>query len=123
MSAEGFGLPKRLLREPHVLAHELRTPLSVLAGWTSLMRSGDIHPDRTPEAWAAAMTACEEAATRLNILISQACDEIEALHRLRSTEMDQLMEMTTSAIEHARRIRVQVDVSRSGRPRQSRSAG
>ena len=43
---------RRLLREPHVLAHELRTPLAVLAGWYSLVRDADISPDATPAEWA-----------------------------------------------------------------------
>ena len=77
-------MPRRLLREPHILAHELRTPLALITGWTSLMQSGEIHPDRTPEYWATAMAACAEASARLNILISEACDEAEALEQLQS---------------------------------------
>ena len=54
-------MPRRLLREPHVLAHELRTPLAVLAGWYSLVRDADISPDGTPAEWARAMAACQDA--------------------------------------------------------------
>ncbi len=104
-------MPRRLLREPHVLAHELRTPLSLLAGWYSLMESGDVHPDRTPKAWNSAMAAIQSATARLNILISEACDEAEALKRLEATNYVELVEMTSSAIENSRRIHRQVSRS------------
>jgi signal transduction histidine kinase len=101
-------VPRRLLQEPHILAHELRTPLSLLAGWYSMMESGDVHPDRTPQAWSRAMTAIQTATARLNILISEACDESEALKRLETSNYLELVEMTSSAIEHARRVHRQV---------------
>ena len=72
-------MPRRLLREPHVLAHELRTPLSILAGWYSLIRDGDVTQSGTPREWELAMTACQAAIDRLNFIISQACDEVETL--------------------------------------------
>jgi signal transduction histidine kinase len=108
-----LNLPRRLLREPHVLAHELRTPLSLLAGWCSLMQGGDIHPDRTPEQWQQAMEACEQAVARLNILISEACDEAQALRQLQSSGFRDMVEMTSAAIQHARQIREEITRSRT----------
>lgn len=115
-------MPRRLLREPHVLAHELRTPLCILAGWNSLIRSGDVHPDRTPEFWASAMAACEAAEERLNALISEACGEAEALQRLETQGFSNLLEMTSAAIEHARRIRDQTDRIRRGGTQRRRTS-
>ena len=108
-------MPRRLLREPHLLAHELRTPLAILAGWCSLMAHGDVHPDRTPAEWKKAMQACQESVARLNVIISETCDEAEALRRVQATEyahFSELLEMTTAAIGHSRRIREQIDKER-----------
>src|SRR5207245_10386471 len=94
-------MPRRLLREPHVLAHELRTPLAVLAGWYSLVRDADISPDGTPAEWARAMAACQEAVNRLNLVISQACDEAISVKRLQGPayeQFNQLLQPTEEAI-------------------------
>jgi hypothetical protein len=54
------------------------------------------------------MSACEEAVARLNILISQACDEAEALRQLQSPDYLHLLEITTAAIGQSRRIHAQM---------------
>ena len=100
-------MPDRLLREPHILAHELRTPLAVLAGWFSMIRDGDVSPDETPAHWSQAMLACEEAVSRLNILISQACDEVASMKRMRNDRYEELqtsLERTRLAISHSRQV-------------------
>ena len=101
-------MPRRLLREPHVLAHELRTPLSILAGWYSLVRDGDVSPTGTPAQWALAMTACQQAVDRLNFIISQACDEAMTLEAVADSpsqgRMQQLIEETRAAIDHSQAI-------------------
>jgi signal transduction histidine kinase len=100
-------MPQRLLREPHVLAHELRTPLAVLAGWYSLARDGDISPEKDADQWAKAMAACEQAVDRLNLIINQACDEAKALRwnqPVPDPRVEQLAEQTTRAIEHSRAV-------------------
>jgi signal transduction histidine kinase len=100
-------MPRRLLREPHVLAHELRTPLAVLAGWYSLARDGDISASKNPEEWARAMAACQQAVERLNLIINQACDEARALrwnHSAPDPRVEQLVDQTTKAIEHSRAV-------------------
>jgi len=100
-------MPRRLLREPHVLAHELRTPLAVLAGWYSLVRDADISPDGTPAEWARAMAACQDAVDRLNLVISQACDEANSIKRLQGPayeQFDQLLKRTEAAIIHSREV-------------------
>jgi signal transduction histidine kinase len=115
-------MPRRLLREPHVLAHELRTPLSVLAGWCSLIRDGDVHPDRNPQAWELAMAACEDAVARLNLIIAEACDEAERLRLQQPADiarMAQLLASTTAAIDHSRQVLAAVAEER--RVRQGRS--
>lgn len=112
-------MPQRLLREPHVLAHELRTPLAILAGWYSLVRDGDISPERNPEQWAKAIATCEEAIARLNLIISQACDEASSLHWSSSVadnfRLEQLKDQTTHAIEESRRVLQRVSKGRAGR--------
>lgn len=104
-------MPRRLLHEPHLLAHELRTPLSVLAGWMSLARDGDIHPERTPEQWANAMHACDDAAARLNLIIKEACQEAIDRHQLDPPQVERvskLLESTTAALEESERVLVAV---------------
>jgi len=108
-------MPRRLLREPHVLAHELRTPLAVLAGWYSLVRDADISPDGTPAEWARAMAACQDAVDRLNLVISQACDEANSIKRLQGPayeQFDQLLKRTEAAITHSREVLVQLQQRR-----------
>lgn len=112
-------MPQRLLREPHVLAHELRTPLAILAGWYSLVRDGDVSPERDREQWAKGMATCEEAIARLNLIISQACDEASRLHWSSSAgdtfRLEQLKEQTTHAIAESRRVLQRVNKGRAGR--------
>ncbi|HEY9286751.1 MAG TPA: histidine kinase dimerization/phospho-acceptor domain-containing protein [Candidatus Dormibacteraeota bacterium] len=104
-------MPRRLIHEPHLLAHELRTPLSVLAGWMSLARDGDIHPERTPAKWARAMQACDEAAARLNLIIKEACQEgldQPQLDPVRVERFNSLIESTTAALEQSQRVLISV---------------
>ena len=104
-------MPRRLLREPHVLAHELRTPLAILAGWYSLVRDADISPQRTPAEWTRAMAACQEAVDRLNLVISQACDEADSINRLQGPgyeQFSQLLKRTEAAIIQSRQVLVQL---------------
>ena len=108
-------MPRRLLREPHVLAHELRTPLAVLAGWYSLVRDADISPGGTPAEWARAMAACQDAVDRLNLVISQACDEANSIKRLQGPayeQFNQLLQRTEAAIIHSREVLVQLQERR-----------
>jgi len=108
-------MPGRLLREPHVLAHELRTPLAVLAGWYSLVRAADISPGGAPAEWARAMAACQDAVDRLNLVISQACDEANSIKRLQGPayeQFDQLLKRTEAAIIHSREVLVQLQQRR-----------
>ena len=108
-------MPIRLLREPHVLAHELRTPLAVLAGWYSLVRDADISPQRTPVEWAQAMAACQEAVDRLNLVISQACDEADSINRRQGPAYEQfnhLLKRTEAAITQSREVLVQLQLRR-----------
>ncbi|HYM50042.1 MAG TPA: histidine kinase dimerization/phospho-acceptor domain-containing protein [Candidatus Limnocylindrales bacterium] len=116
-------MPRRLLHEPHVLAHELRTPLSVLAGWYSLIRDGDISAASRPAEWAGAMQACQEAIDRLNLVISEACHEASALKRRQLPEHERFVELlrkTEAAINHSRQLceRLDSDHRRLPRPRQ-----
>jgi signal transduction histidine kinase len=101
-------MPRRLLREPHVLAHELRTPLAILAGWCSLARDGDISAEKDPDEWARAMAACQQAVERLNLIINQACDEARELRwdqpARHDPRVEQLAEQTSRAIEHSRAV-------------------
>jgi signal transduction histidine kinase len=102
---------RRLIREPHLLAHELRTPLGVLAGWCSLLADGDVDPDRTPPQWEIAMKACQDAVARLNVIISEACNEAAALQRGQPDQyahFSELVEITTAAVGQSRRIREQI---------------
>lgn len=93
-------MPRRLLREPHLLAHELRTPLSVLAGWYSLIDAGDVSPG-TP-AWLSGMTACQEAIDRLNLVIKQACDEASAIRDGANVErLERIARESQRAIDHS----------------------
>jgi signal transduction histidine kinase len=111
-------MPRRLLREPHVLAHELRTPLAVLAGWYSLARDGDISANKNPEEWAKAMAACQQAVDRLNLIINQACDEAKALRWNQGApdpRVEELAEQTTRAIEHSRAVLYRAHQRRLGR--------
>jgi signal transduction histidine kinase len=104
-------MPRRLLHEPHLLAHELRTPLSILAGWVSLVRDGDIHPDRTPAEWKKAMAACEEAAERLNLIINEACQEAADRAGMNAFEVERvtrLLESTTTALEQSQQVLIKV---------------
>lgn len=100
-------MPRRLIHEPHLLAHELRTPLGVLAGWMSLARDGDIHPERTPAEWARAMQACDEAAARLNLIIKEACQEAfdhPHLDPVQVERVNALIESTTAALEQSQKV-------------------
>ena len=100
-------MPERLLREPHVLAHELRTPLAILAGWISMVRDGDLSPQSRPADWNEAMSACQEAVDRLNFLISQACDEVASMKRMRDDrygDFEANLERTRAAITHSRQV-------------------
>jgi signal transduction histidine kinase len=100
-------MTKSLLREPHLLAHELRTPLSVLAGWYSMIRDGDISPNDKPQEWDRAMDACREAIARLNLVIAQTCDEPSLLMQLEGPQFGEvlaLMEKTQDAIEQSREL-------------------
>jgi signal transduction histidine kinase len=101
-------MPRRLLREPHVLAHELRTPLSILAGWYSLIRDGDLSKAGNPQEWQAATEACQAAIDRLNFIISQACDEAEALRWPADHAGEQygtrVFEEATDAIQRSREL-------------------
>ena len=109
-------MPRQLLREPHVLAHELRTPLSILAGWYSLLRDGDVTKSGTPREWELAMTACQAAIDRLNFIISQACDEAEALRWLDTAAGDEygarVFEEATAAIQRSRELLAQFEERR-----------
>lgn len=121
-------MPRRLLREPHVLAHELRTPLAILAGWYSLARDGDISRMDTPEQWEGAMLACQRAIDRLNFIINQACDEASNLRWPKHGEAGdqrsaQLVEDATAAIARSRELLSKLEhsiaVERSRRARQA----
>jgi signal transduction histidine kinase len=104
-------MPRRLIHEPHLLAHELRTPLGVLAGWMSLARDGDIHPERTPVEWKKAMRACDDAAARLNLIIKEACEEaVDRAHLdpVQVERVNRLLESTTAALEESQRVLVQI---------------
>ena len=109
---EGEGtMPRRLLHEPHLLAHELRTPLGILAGWISLVRDGDIHPERTPAEWRKAMRACEDAAERLNLIIKEACEEAverSGMDAVQVERVSRLLESTTAALEQSERVLARV---------------
>ena len=108
-------MSRRLLREPHVLAHELRTPLAILAGWYSLVRDADISREGTPAEWALAMAACQEAVDRLNLVISQACDEADSINRLQGPAYEQfneLLKRTEAAINQSREVLVQLQLRR-----------
>lgn len=115
-------MPRRLLAEPHVLAHELRTPLSILAGWYSLVRDGDVTKTGTPQEWEIGMAACQSAIDRLNFIIAQACDEAEALHRPEVAGRHQyetrLFEETVQAIERSRALLARLEERRGTRVRQ-----
>ena len=101
-------MPRRLLREPHVLAHELRTPLSILAGWYSLVRDGDVTKAGTPDKWETGMAACQAAIDRLNFIISEACNEPEALRppeaTVRRLYQTRVFEEAVEAIERSRTL-------------------
>ena len=125
-------MPRSLLREPHLLAHELRTPLTILAGWYSLIQSGEITPQTTPGAWEDAMTACQRAVERLNVIINEACDEAEGLARLRprpvTEEFTRMVESTAKAVIRSREVLAQIEKDRrrrvvGGRGRASGRAG
>jgi signal transduction histidine kinase len=110
-SPGGDRMARRLLRDPHVLAHELRTPLSILAGWYSLVRDGDISATSTPKEWECAMVSCQRAVERLNFIISQACDEAssaEWAHPLIHQRMTKLAEETQSRLDHSREVLTRV---------------
>lgn len=111
-------MPRRLLHEPHLLAHELRTPLGILAGWISLARDGDINPERTPSEWARAMQACDDAAARLNLIIKEACQEgfdHPHLDPVQVERVNSLLESTTAALEQSQRV-LHLIKGRSQRP-------
>jgi signal transduction histidine kinase len=109
-------MPRRLLREPHLLAHELRTPLSVLAGWMSLIRDGDISPRSYPDRWQSAMDACQAAVDRLNLVISEACDEATALKRPgpQLSDVLHLLQATQEAIDHSKEVMDRIRLRREG---------
>src|SRR2546423_14267608 len=108
-------MPRRLLRDPHVLAHELRTPLSILAGWYSLVRDGDISPSQTPKEWESAMFSCQRAVERLNLIISQACEEPgmpEWADPLAYSKMAKLVDESRLAVDHSREVLMRVKARR-----------
>lgn len=112
-------MPRCLLREPHLLASELRAPLTVLVGWLSMIRDGDIAPEKTPQGWRSAMNACQEAASQLNLIINQACDEAGRV-RLSDGDEDRiavLLQATTTAIDQSRRLLHELEGARRGRVR------
>ena len=111
-------MPRRLLREPHLLAHELRTPLSVLAGWISMIHDGDVSPQICPEKWDSAMNACQAAVDRLNLVIAEACDEASMVRRpgQQLSDVLALMEATRQAIDHSQLVMDQIR-SRRGNER------
>lgn len=93
-------MPTRLLREPHLLAHELRTPLSGLAGWYSLIATGDVRPGTVEGE--RGLAVCQEAIDRLNFVIDQASDEASALRERHSMErVERLARETKQAIDHS----------------------
>ena len=61
------------------------------------------------------MAACEEAVQRLNVIISQACDEAEALKQVKHPQVERitaLLETTSAAIGHSRRVLAHVQQER-----------
>lgn len=109
-------MPPRLLREPHLLAHELRTPLAVLAGWYSLIEAGDVTPS-TPS-WDRAMSACREAVARLNLVIKQACDEATAINArdpAAAERAERLWVETQHAIDHSWQILIRIRTEQTAR--------
>ena len=124
-------MPARLRSNPHLLAHELRTPLSILGGWYSLIRDGDVSRTDTPEIWDSAMEACEQAVHRLNFIIGQACDETASTKSIDPetyVRMLRLIDETRLAIDHSTdvlaRIRERRDYRRDhrGQPTQTHAA-
>ena len=107
-------MPHRLLREPHLLAHELRTPLSVLAGWYSLIEAGDVTPATT--SWDRGMAACHEAIDRLNLVIKQACDEaIDVRDPAAAERIERLIVETERAIDHSWEILIRIRTAQTAR--------
>lgn len=103
--------PRQLLREPHLLAHELRTPLAILAGWCSLILDGDIGPNTTPREWAEARSACEDAVARLNVTIRATCGEAEALKRWAGPDhryITELLNRAGKAVDSSQLVRAKL---------------
>jgi signal transduction histidine kinase len=107
-------MPGRLLSQPHLLAHELRSPLTILAGWHSLIRDGDIDPTTTPKEWAVAMAAIQDSTDRLNVIIREACQELE-LSRLRPEAYQRFTELLAGANLTVARSREVLERVRQGR--------
>ena len=65
------------------------------------------------------MNACQEAASQLNLIINQACDEAG---RLRISDVDEdriavLLQATSTAIDHSRRLLLELGGARKSRAR------
>jgi len=61
------------------------------------------------------MAACQEAVDRLNIVISQACDEADSLKRRQGPayeQFNQLLKRTEAAISQSREVLVQLQLRR-----------
>jgi len=57
------------------------------------------------------MAACQEAVDRLNLVISQACDEADSINRLQGPgyeQFSQLLKRTEAAIIQSRQVLVQL---------------
>jgi hypothetical protein len=61
------------------------------------------------------MAACQEAVNRLNLVISQACDEADSNNRLKGPayeQFNQLLKRTEAAISQSREVLVQLQLRR-----------
>jgi len=61
------------------------------------------------------MAACQEAVNRLNLVISQACNEADSSNRLKGPayeQFNQLLKRTEAAISQSREVRVQLQLRR-----------
>jgi len=61
------------------------------------------------------MAACQEAVDRLNLVISQACNEADSINRLQGPayeQFNQLLKRTEAAISQSREVLVQLQLRR-----------